>query len=104
MQVVRDGNQQLDLARADVLRVYRIRKRSSARAAAPLIGAAIGFGAGFGIGYAAAAPKSSSGWSFGPLISRPLAGAVIGAIGAIAGGVIGYFARGKSKELVYHAK
>lgn len=101
MQLVRSGNQQLDVARADVLRVYRVRKRSGARAAAPLIGAAIGFGMGFGIGYATTAPKSVNGWSFGPFISRPVGGALVGAVGAIAGGVIGYFARGKSKVLVY---
>lgn len=95
LQVVRNQNEQVDWNRADVLRVYRARKRSGARALAPVLGAAIGFGAGFGIGYATAR---------GTWIPGPKAGAAIGAAGAVIGGVAGFFVRGKSRELIYRGE
>jgi hypothetical protein len=104
LQLVRNQNQPLDLSRADVLSVYRLRTRSKARTWAPLIGAGIGFGAGFGIGYAADGAKNSNGFNIRPFISRPVAGGAVGLVGAVVGVTIGYFARGKSKEVVYRSR
>ncbi len=105
LQLVQNQNQQFDLNRADILRVYRLRTRSTARAWAPLIGAGIGFGAGFGIGYAAdGAKNSTTGFNIRPFISRPVVSGAIGLVGAVIGVTIGYFARGKSKEVVYRSK
>jgi len=95
LQVVRNRNEQLDLSRAEVLRVYRVRK--GARAAGPIVGAAVGFGVGFGIGYAAGAGKGK--WWIGP--SKPEVAGVTGLIGASVGTGIGFLVRGKSRELIY---
>jgi len=94
LQAVRNRNEQMEIGRTEILRIYRVRPRSSLRAAAPAISTAIGFGAGFGIGYVSTGGKTS-------MIPQPKAGAVAGVAGAVAGGVIGFVARGKTKELVY---
>jgi hypothetical protein len=97
------GNQPIDIGHADVLRVYRLRRRSGAQTAAPAIGAAVGFGIGFGIGYGVTGSKCNTEFCIGPFVSRPVAGAVVGVIGALIGGVVGFIAKGKSRDLIYQA-
>jgi len=50
LHLTRRGNERLDVNRADVLRVERIRHRSGARAAAPAKAGAIGGGMGAVVG------------------------------------------------------
>lgn len=93
LQAVRNRTEQVEIGRAEILRIYRVRPRSSFRVAAPVM-----------------APR----WDSAPdlaldtlppavALSSPQAkgGAVAGVAGALAGGVIGYAARSKTKELVY---
>jgi hypothetical protein len=87
------GNEQHNVGRAEVRRVYHLVQRS--RAVPMLVGTAAGFGGGFAIGYAV---------SKNAIWSRTQGGAVGGVPLAGIGAVIGYFAAGKSQRLVYQAR
>ena len=81
--------------REDVVKVERYR-HGGARGKHAGVGALIGFGGGFAIG---ASVNLCVG--FGPCISRPEGGAVVGGAGAVIGALIGALLPARSKELIY---
>jgi len=94
-------NQQIDLRRADIRRVYLVRKRSRARAAAPWIGAAAGFGLGFAAGWGVGESSDCMFLCIGA--PKPAAGAIVGLAFAGVGGVVGKFVPAKTERLIYRA-
>lgn len=94
LHVVRGGKAQVDLERTEILWVYRVLKRSEARAAAPWIGGIAGFGAGFA---AAWAGGSQAGPCLVACISRPAAGVALGSVGAALGALAGHLAPGRAR-------
>lgn len=81
--------------REDVIKIDRYRHDGS-RAKHAGVGALIGFGGGFAVG---ASPNLCVG--FGPCISRPEGGAIVGGMGAVIGAIIGVLLPVHSKELIY---
>jgi hypothetical protein len=88
--------------REDVVRIDRYR-HGAGRGKTAAIGALIGFGGGFAIG-AAADPTCHQGEFVCIRTSRGLAGAAVGAVGAVIGAAIGALLPRHNKQLIYSAK
>jgi hypothetical protein len=90
-------NKSVDLKREDVLSVHQVFKKSATKAT--LIGLGVGAGVGAGIGVAA-----SNDDDFAKI--DHVATAVVTVLGAVAGGVVGYFVgkSGKKRVLIYEFK
>jgi hypothetical protein len=85
--------------REDVLKIERYRYSGGmGRGGHALVGAIIGFGGGFAIGAAAGGCRHDQ---FGPCISRPVAGAVVGGAGAVTGAAIGAVLPHHSRDVIY---
>jgi hypothetical protein len=88
--------------REDVLRIERFRNGGGmGRGGHAIVGALIGFGGGFTIGAAAGGCRKDQ---FGPCISRPAAGAVVGGAGAVVGAAIGALLPHHSRDVIYSIK
>jgi hypothetical protein len=87
------------IRRTEIRRVYL--KRSAGRSAAGLIGVGTGAGVGFAIGWSVGDPPGCRPFAGIPCIYKPASGAIVAAVGAVLGGLVGHFV-GKEK-LVYKA-
>jgi len=85
--------------KADVARVERVRRTGWSRGKKAAVGALIGFGGGFAIG---AAADNCGRTGFGPCFSRGEVGAVVGAIGLVAGAAVGAMLP-RHKDMIYAA-
>ena len=82
----------------DVRKVERYGQGGGSRGKHAAIGALIGFGGGFAIGAAAGGCNKNQ---IGPCISRGEFGGIVGAIGAVAGALVGALLPHHNKEVIY---
>lgn len=88
----------VSVKKEEVRKVERYGQGGGSRGKHAAIGALIGFGGGFAIGAAAGGCNKNQ---IGPCISRGEFGGIIGAVGAVAGAVIGALLPHHNKELIY---